>query len=306
MPDVRDDFDAALHDLVSRARADTCVLAAVLLGSLAYDTVWRRSDIDLLLVVQEAPRQKEGLCLVERGINIHCVTATRSEFRKMLEGAVQGSFVHSLLGKGRMLFSRDEGLLHLFDTRHGLGERDRASQILNVLEWLLPGVMKARKWFHARKDYAYCSHWVLKSADALAAVEVLAHGEVPTREAIHQAMPLNPPLFQAVYTDLIEGPPLPATLGRALDAIDDYLRSHVDALFGPILLYLEEESEIRSMTDINHHFARHHSVQGVASACEWLADEGFLHKVASPARLTDRSRVEVEEAAYYRAGGQKT
>ncbi|MCC6728039.1 MAG: hypothetical protein IT208_01745 [Chthonomonadales bacterium] len=135
----------------------------MLLGSLAYDTVWRRSDIDLVLVVQEAPRRNEGLCLVERGINIHCMTATRSGFREMLEGAVPGSFVHSLLGKGRMLFSRDEGLLHLFDTRHGLGERDRASQILNVLEWLLPGVMKARKTSQVREGHA-CPRWVRRTA----------------------------------------------------------------------------------------------------------------------------------------------
>ena len=36
----------------------------------------------------------------------------------------------------------------------------------------------------------------------------------------------------------------------------------------------------------------------VEFACEWLAEEGYLDKMAVPARLTKNSLVTVEEAAY--------
>ena len=59
------------------------------------------------------------------------------------------------------------------------------------------------------------------------------------------------------------------------------------------------------MTDINHYFNRHYHLEGVDIACEWLADEGFIQKFATPVRLTDKSRVNVEEAAYYYSGEEK-
>lgn len=306
MPGIEEAYTSALDSLLGKVTADPCILAAVLLGSMAYDTVWERSDIDLLLVIQEAKRKKEeGLCLVEAGINIHCMIATRSEFRRMLEGSVQGSFIHSLLLKGRMLFSRDEPLSELFEARQALGERDRAVQVLTTASSVIPGLTKAQKWLHVRGDHAYCCFWILKCVDALASVEVLLHGEVPTREVVQQALPLNPALFQAVYTRLIEGTPEPERLEEALAAMEAYLRSNARVLFSPILDYLQAEGGLRSMTEINHHFERHFNIEGVGAACEWLADEGFLHQLATPVRVAERSHIDVEEAAYYFPGDER-
>src|SRR4051794_38574197 len=94
----------ALDRLMAKVEKDTTIVAAVLVGSLAYDTVWERSDIDLMLVTEEARQKDEGVCLVELDVIIHANLITRSQFRKVLEGSTQGSFHHSMLGKGQMLF----------------------------------------------------------------------------------------------------------------------------------------------------------------------------------------------------------
>src|SRR5437588_5285855 len=107
MSDVQTIYAEALETLVEKLRADSYIVAAVLLGSLAYDTVWERSDIDLLLVTEETRQTTEGVSLVEMGVTIHACLLTRSAFRKLLEGSAHGSFLHSMLGKGQMLFSRD-------------------------------------------------------------------------------------------------------------------------------------------------------------------------------------------------------
>jgi uncharacterized protein len=305
MSDIQELYAVALDSLVAKLRADSYVVAAVLVGSLAYDTVWERSDIDLIIVTEEVREQRSGLSLVEHGVNIHGFLMTRSKFRKVLEGAAQGSFVHSLLGKGHMLFSRDESLVELFEGRHALGERDRSAQLLRVSLRLLPGITKAEKWFYAKRDYDYCFHWIMKCNDALASIEMLLHGEVPSREVIQRALVLNPALFRCVYTDLIHGNPTPAMLEAALAQIKAYLRANVDAIFGLVLDYLREEAEVRSISDINHHFERSLNVEDVDSACEWLADEGYLQKLATPVRVTTKSRVDVEEAAYYYSGEQQ-
>jgi predicted nucleotidyltransferase len=305
MDEVQATYEQALQTLIAKVQADSYILAAVLLGSLAYDTVWRRSDIDLLLVTQETRLKQESVCLVESGVNIHSMLTTRSAFRRMLEGSVEGSFLHSLLVKGRMLFSREEPLAELFEARHRLAERDRAIQLLRAASWALPGLTKAEKWFYAKRDFDYCSFWILKCVDALATIEVLLHGEIPGREVIHQALAYNPELFRAIYTELLHGQATEENLGKALGRIQAYLHTHGGILFAPVLSYLREEGELRSMTDINHHFSRHFNVESVDTVCEWLADEGLLQKLATPVRLTDRSRVNVEEAAYFFSGEER-
>ena len=303
MDAVREKYDAALQTLITKVQADTYILAAVLLGSLAYDTVWRRSDIDILLITQDIRLKRTSLCLVEDGVDIHCYLATRNDFRRMLEGSVQGSFTHSLLVKGRMLFSREEPLAELFAARHRLGDRDRAIQLLRAISWVLACFTKAEKWFHAKRDFDYCSFWILKCADGLAIIEVLLQGEVPGREVVHQAIRTNPELFHTVYTERLHDAGTEESLEKALGHIRDYLHAHAAVVFAPILSYLREEGELRSMTDIAHHFSRHYNLEGMDIACEWLAEEGYLQKLAAPVRLTDKSRVDVEEAAYYYTDG---
>jgi len=48
--EVSEKFSAALETLASQAKRDRSVLAAVLYGILSHDTVWEKSDIDLVLV----------------------------------------------------------------------------------------------------------------------------------------------------------------------------------------------------------------------------------------------------------------
>lgn len=306
MDEVQQRYKTALERLVAKVQADSSVIAAVLFGSLSYDTVWHRSDIDLLLVTQETRLLRKELSLVEEGVSINGGVTTRNEFRRMLEGSEQGSFLHSMLVKGQMLFCRDEALAELFEARQHLSERDRAVQLLRNGSQILPGFTKAEKWFYVKRDFDYCKYWLLMCVVTLAKVEVLLQGGIPGREVIQQALLTNPDLFQSLYTDLLRGPTPEAELETRLKQIREYLHTHIEDLFEPIFSYLREEGELRSITDINHYFERHYNIEGVNMACEWLADEGFLQKFATPIRLTTNSKVNVEEAAYAYSGEKRS
>jgi hypothetical protein len=183
-----------------------------------------------------------------------------------------------------------------------LGARDREIQLLRGGSWVLPSLAKAEKWFHVKRDLCYSFFWIMKCLDGLATIEVISHGEVTGREVVQQALRHNPEFFNAIYTDLIHGEKTPAAIGAALDRINGYLRERIPLIFRPLLEYLAEAYGIRSSTEINHHFSNQMNLQGVDTVCEWLADEDFIQKLSSPLRLTDKSRVDVEEAAYYYEG----
>ncbi len=297
---TRKRYETALERLITQVKQDVTILAAVLLGSLSHDVVWEKSDIDLMLITQDGLRlQQESFCLVEDDVNIHVYLRTRSEFKRVLGGATQSSFMHSLLMKGRILYTRDETFEELFANREHIGAYDQEVQLLRTVIPLLPTLTKAEKWLHVRQDTDYCFYWLLKSVDYLASIETILHREVTGREVIQQALKINPDLFHVLYTDLIRADKTPERLDEALETIRQYLRERAPVLFRPIFEFLAEAHGIRSATEIDHHFRNQRNVADVSTLCEWLADESFLQKLAAPVRLTEKSRVDVQEAAYY-------
>src|SRR5215211_7667932 len=104
----RQTFAAALDALVAQIREDRAILAAILCGSLSHDTVWARSDIDLVLVtIDDKKVETSDLTLDADGISVHALLFPRAEFRKIVERSARNSFVHSLLAKGRLLYAHD-------------------------------------------------------------------------------------------------------------------------------------------------------------------------------------------------------
>ena len=297
---ARDEFDAALSTLVEQIQRDRSILAAILCGSLSHDTVWAKSDIDLVLVtMDDRNAHQQGLSLYADGINVHALFMPRAEFRKAAEGSLRNSFFHSFLAKGRLLYTHDESLTALCDGLHELGERDMQVQLMSAAAHALPYVYKAHKWLVTRGDLNYTALWILYAANALAKIEVLEHGLLVDREALPQAMKLNPRFFKRVYTDVLNAKKTKAVVEDALAVIDDYLLKRAAAVFAPILDHLEQAGEARSATEIEHYFHKTFNTDGVTGACEYLADQGFIGKVPLPVRLTKRSNVQVNELAFF-------
>src|SRR5260370_15028129 len=113
---IQQKFTEALDALVEQVKEDRSVLAAILCGSLSHDTVWAKSDIDLLLVtIDDKKVEQSDLALDAGGVNVHAFLLPPAEFRKTVEGSVRNSFMHSLLTKGRLLYTHDQTIAHLCD-----------------------------------------------------------------------------------------------------------------------------------------------------------------------------------------------
>ena len=300
---VRDRFSAALDALVDHVKGDRSILAVLLCGSLSHDVVWEKSDIDLLFVTVDDKHVKSSdLPINADGVNVHALLVPRAEFRKMVDGALQHSFIHSFLSKGRVLYTHDETIAGLCERLRDVGRSDTALQLFRAAAHALPFIDKARKWFVTRRDLDYSALWILYAATPLAQIEVISRRLVPDREVIPQAAGLNPSLFEVIYAKLLNTRKTVEAVSTALDTIDVYLRQRAPALFQPVLDHLREVGEARSSRDLEDHFTRHMNLSGVTLVCEYLADLGLLGKASAPVKLTPRSTVEVQELAFYYVG----
>jgi hypothetical protein len=293
-------YTAAIDALVDEVRQDRSILAAILCGSLSYDTVWAKSDVDLVFVtIDDRGIESSGHSLYADGVNVHALLLPRAHFRKLTEGSLRNSFMHSFIARGRLLYTHDETIARLFEDIMAIGERDLRLQLFNAASQTLACLDKARKWVVTRGDLEYAALWILYAASSLARMEVMSARQLADREVIPRALQLNPAFFATVYTDLLNERKTPDRVNRALAAADEYIAGHATIVFAPLLEHLREVGETRSATDIEDHFRRNHGIEGAIVACEYLADRGLIGKAGTPVQLTRRSTVTVQELAFF-------
>jgi hypothetical protein len=294
------EFTAALDALVPQLQADRTIVAALLGGSLSHDRVWEKSDIDLLLITLDDKLTGHSyVSLNADGVNVHAMLMQRAEFRKLAEGSVHQSFMHSFLAKSRVLFTHDDTIRDLCDRLQRIGERDTSMALLRAGTHVLPCLYKARKFLITRGDLEYTALWILYAATPLAQVEVISARKLVDREVIPQALLLNPDFFTIVYTDLLNAKKTKKAVQAALAAAETYMAKRATRLFASVLDYFRDAGEIRSASDIEDHFSRNFDIAGVTTACEYLSDRGLLAKASSPVRATKRSSVSLQELAFF-------
>src|SRR5205823_7954081 len=167
--------------------------------------------------------EQSDRALYANGVNVHAFLMPRVEFRKTVEGSIRNSFMHSLLAKGRLLYTHDETIAGLCARLHAIGERDTQVQLLAAATRALPAVDKAHKWLVTRGDLDYSALWILYAATPLARIEILSARQLADREVIPQAMKMNPAFFRTIYTDLLNSRKTRKSVQAALDAVDGYL-----------------------------------------------------------------------------------
>lgn len=298
---IRSAYQVALASFVEKVRRDRYVVAAILYGSLAYDDVWEKSDIDIFLVGRD-DKTYRNYTLVEHGVIFHVNYGPRRDFKALLERELQGAFMHSIMTKSTLLFCTDDSIKEYYQHLHHVCEQDRSYLLLKTAAQVIPILTKAEKWLFVKKDALYSFLWLMRLMDSLARIEVLLNGDVAGREVIQQALAYNFDFFTAIYSNLVQQPKDETVVSQAIQSITTYIEEKTNILFAPILEYLANEGGVRSTTEIYEHLRKkvHMADMGLLScACEWLASKNILRQVTTPARLTEKSHITLDEAAYY-------
>lgn len=308
LSDKLDHFNNALSTFVDRLREDRNVLAAVLVGSLNDDTIWRLDDLHLWVIEVDGVTKRlksDGTderifrILVEEGVNFHVELIPRSRFRKMVEGSSRTSFSCSFFAKREMLFSDDKSITSWFHKANTVATRDQSRELMDATTWAIYAHRHARRQFEIRKDLGRCKEAVLWTAHAIACMQQVRVGELREHDIIYRAIERDPDLFQVLYVDIIAKRPTKKSLLAALNAATEYLEEHWEANLKPVLHFLKKQRRVVPLSEISEHFAftqlypRH-----LEAACEWLEQQGLVEKVSTPFKLTKKSRIDVEEPAY--------
>lgn len=303
------EFKAALTAFLKRIESDSNILAAVLVGSIHEDLMWWKEAIGLWIIEADGVSKRlksDGKderifrTFVEDGINFHAELIPRSRFKQMVEGSSRTAFSSNFFAKRELVYCGDPSIKKWFKTANTVATKDQDKERMIATTWVIRSARYARKRIERKKDLELGYEAILWSVHGIACVEVINAGEVHEHAAIYKAMELEPDLFKAIYTDLISKKRTKNNLLATLDRIDEYIDEHAEANLQPLLKFLKKEKSTVPLSHISDHFAHSQLYPGhLESACEWLEREGIIEKLAMPFRITKKSRVDVEEPAYF-------
>ncbi len=308
IPDKVARFERALQLFLERVRADSNLLAAVLVGSLTEETVWRRDAISLWVIEKDGVTKRlraDGedprvfRTLVEEGVNLHAELIPRSRFKRMVEGSARSAFRYSFFARRKLVHCNDPSLATWFEEADTMALRDQERELCVATTWLIHAHRHAARLLENERDLELAFQELLGGAHCVAAAEVIASGEVHEGLVIHRALELAPELMREIYVDLLAAPRTAENLAKTLASLDGYLEKHAEERLGPVLRYLKKEKRLVPLSELADHFAHSQLYPWhLEAACEWLERKKQLGKFSAPFGLTKMSRVEVEEPAY--------
>jgi len=301
-------FEAALSQFIERIAEDRYVLAAVLVGSLSPETIWRRESLSLWIIEADGVSRRlpsDGnnerifRILVENGVIIHAEVIPRSRFKKMVEGASRTAFSCNFFAERRIVYSNDPSIESWFNTANSVAVKDQERELLAFSTWTIHAHRHARKRLKIKGDLELAAQETLGAAHSIAHTEIIRQGKVWEQDVIYRAIEGDPALFQTIYLDVLAKRKNRKALEAALDAIDGYLDNHYKTHLKPLLGYLKKQNRVVPLSEISDNFAfsQLHPWH-LESACEWLEQKGRLQKLSAPFKLTKRSLERVEEPAY--------
>lgn len=293
--EIKERYNSAVESFVSKVKDDPNVIAVIVCGSLAYDVVWEKSDVDITMVVRDQVLKNENYCIVEDGITINVHLMVRSTFKRGLERNIGGSFSQSYFSKGKIIYTSDDSLYDYFEELKNVGSDDTALAAFYMACELVSTYDKCQKWLIARKDPIYAQYYLLKAAETIANLELCLNGEPASRQSIQKALAINPKLLKTFYQDAMSHHFSEDEVSQAIDKIDKYLEQHLDIFKKPVLEFMSD-GEIKTCTLITKYF--HAESHFLVNIFDYLAEKGVIEKVSQTIRITPKSKLAVEELGY--------
>jgi predicted nucleotidyltransferase len=290
---VQADYQSALNELAKKAEADEYVLNLMVGGSLSYDTVWEKSDIDVMLITRDEPYGVRRM-FIEKDVALEGEVVTRDYFRKGTQRVKDGSIFHSYFSKSKLIVSKDDTIKDIYEMGQDIGSRDVEDLLLLNYIFCKDLINKAHKALYVKDDPHFALNFVMSGIRRMANIEVLLNRTIPLRESTEQALNFNPDFFNAIFTDMIHAPKKTwDVMDDVLKKMEGYLNERLSVFVQPIHRLLQKEDEMT-----------HYDLMAKFSEI-WLpldlrefVEKGLIQQTEAPFRFTKKSSSEMMQPAY--------
>ena len=299
LPEIHARFEAALAAFTDKIKNDPNVLAVILAGSLANDTVWEKSDMDTLVLVREMKLAVTGFCIEEDGLIINVNLQSEYDFKRAMERSTGGGFTTSMFSRARVIYSKDENLVKFMEDIQKPGKDDVALSLFQLALYMIYYMEKIEKWLTVKDDPLYAQKWVLDASYVYANMRLVLDGKPQSREAVLKVTEYAPDFISPVYLRPLQGPMSRDEVWDVLRLFRKFLEENIEFIKRPVVNYMSD-GQVRTVTALVKHFGG--SSHDIYHIFDFLEEMGVVTRVTETVKITPKSRRAVEEVAFMYVG----
>ena len=287
---------AAFESFAARIKDNPNIIGFLIYGSLAYGTVAKDSDLDLVVFVRDGSLIDSksywvDCCANENGVEIHAGFTQVSVFKKRMQRMIAGDWTLSQFSKGILMYCKDESLIKFMEDARKVGKNDAALGIIRDLGYLAVDMHRANKWITALDDTLYAQQFLQRASLPVAEIVMLLNGEHPDRESKPRAMELNPAIMEEVYVKPSTTVMAKEDIAHTLHVLDNFIMEHMPMWSKPMLAYLGG-GESKTAKQCNEYFGFEVDILG------YMVKKGILEKAPQSTRVFKNNKLTLEEPAY--------
>jgi hypothetical protein len=231
---------------------------------------------------------------VEKDIIIEGEVVTRDRFRKGTNRMKDGSIFHSYFSMSKLLFSRDDTIMDMYEDIKNIGSRDVEDVLLLNYIFCKNLINKAYKALYVKEDPHFALNFMMSGIRRMANIEVFLNRTIPLRESTVQALEFNPEFFKTIFIDMIYTPVKSwDVIHDVLEKMENYLDDHLMMFAQPVIRLIEKEEEITHY-DLKTHF---NDIWLPLDMREFV-ERGIVRQIETPFRLTKKSSAEMVQSSY--------
>ena len=301
MKNIKERFESALNTFVDKIKSDPKVLAVIVVGSMANDVVWEKSDMDTIVLVRDAKLAEKSYCLEEDGLIINVNIQTEFDFKRSLERTLSGGVGSSFFTRARVVYSMDDSLNEFLIEMQKIGKDDAALAFFGEASSLIYFMEKIEKWLTVKDDPLYAQMWVVYSSSTYANMRLILDNKPLSRESVLKVMEYAPELMENIYVKPLEGHMTRDEVWDILKFYKQFLEENIEILKLPVENYMSS-GQVYTVTNLTKHFRM--DSHGIYHIFDFLDEMGIVARVTETVRLTPKSRRSAEEVAFMYIGSE--
>lgn len=298
---LKEEYLKVCYEFVEKIKKDKNILAIILGGSVHYGFVAQDSDINLMVIVKDGKQLEKAYSCLEEGVVLNIDVFERSKYFEKLACFEDTPYIFAYLTNSHILYCVDQALENFILESRNIGKDAYDRNIFFDVTEIIYYMHVIKKWLDAKEDTIYAQFNFVIVSDILAKLEHYFKRIAIARDKTVAIREINPGLMKYFNEDALTKKWTLKECYEALDELEDYFMNHIEDISNPIKkLFAMKEKEVLTITEI----AKHYSVYAgfVNVGCMYLAKKGIIGQTTVSAPLSEKSKVYVEEMAYYCEG----
>lgn len=242
----------AFQSIVSTLKKNKKVLAVFTFGSIVSGDVWEESDIDLFVVYKDEYSKVRDVYSESLGVPVHTKLLSKESFLKLYKKEKDRGFVRNLLISSKLVFSRDEDILNLYNkARYSFKNTEDEKWNLVYLGMLLKDLGVCRKYLQNGGNVT--SYEILiRVFDNYSKLIMNLSGYTVTKDSLTMAVNLNDN-FRKIVSDVFNSEVSKEKITSSINYINDFLDENIMIISRGLLTFLQEKDEFVSSYEILNH-----------------------------------------------------